>query len=516
MGESESSVFIGGGFSASQLLWVLPVVDGFCRQKNISKMVLERGLSRKLISLPHVQKVLERYEVVSLRSTSDGVGRIQRMVQAAGASVRPIRLLALVFGVSREILLQQTDRHRSQIRHAVWDSACLRMGEGSIAPSFFEKLLAGVGVLVAEKQAHHAVRKHGVSTAFLGHTVYHSRATLATFHSLGVQVFAHAAGVMYECPIEEDASWGSPSPPIWPKIVSLFSDAEVESYWQGRTIGKSSYADSEAAARGIKVVEKSTPKNLVLLHVFRDSPFNQIDESRIFSDYIDWVTNSLLTIAMSEETWLIKTHPSAKRWGENQETWLSEICKFVFGSPNLPPNVLMSEGEYSNMELFAHVNRVVTFGGTGHLEAAGWGIKPITVMDVGLARLDPSAVLVPRNKNQYRSLLLLPSESADFTLSEAQIALARSLLYARENVLTLGPSVGHLAVYKGDPANIRDADFENVLRTVSRRTDKLTILGNQLARGVPHSVCLDYLDQWSDVYGRDTNEGRKKGAPRSK
>lgn len=511
MGKSESSVFIGGAFSASQLLWILPVVDGFCREKDISKLVLEKALSKKVLNLPLIQKVLEGYEVVSLRAASGRVGRIQVMFQASLAFGHFVRIFALAFGVSRNSLLEPSDRYTSQIRHAVWDSACLSMNDGSVEPSFLKKVLAAVRVVAAEKLARQAVTVYGVRFAFLGHTVYHSRATLAVFQRLGVQVFAHAGNVIYECPAEKDTSWASPSPAIWNKIASLYTQAEVENYWAGRKVGNSTYADSEIAAQGKRTAGKATPKNLLLLHVFRDSPFNQIDEFRIFADYIDWVRNSLLAVAKSEETWMIKAHPSATRWGENQQTWISEICKFAFGSPNLPPNVTVSDEEYSNMDLFAHADRVVTFSGTGHLEAAAWGIKPITIMEVALQSLSPSAVFVPRNRRHYLSLLSIPSSAPEFILTEAQIAVARSLLFARENVLGVGASVGQLATHRGDSTLMHDAAFDNVLKTVPGRLGKLALVGEQLARGVPRSISLDYIDRWRNLFAGGADEARRTG-----
>lgn len=509
--QSKASVFIGGGFSEGKLLWLFPVVDSFCKQKQISRILLERPLSPELKSIPHIQEVFERYEVSYLRSESRTFARFQHVIWIALALSNLYLLFQLAFGVSRAMLLQRQERYRSQLLHAVWDSACLNLEDGSIAPSSFTKLVESARVLLAVRQATYAVRKRGVQTAFLGHIVYHSRGTFAALQSLGVQVFAHAQGVLYECPAEKDTSWSAPSQAVWDKIRSLFSDSEVQQYWHGRTTGRSTYADSQTAALGTKQVGNSTPKNLLLLHVFRDSPFNQIDDFRIFADYVDWISNTLPAIAQSEETWMVKIHPTARRWGENQQTWLTEICKFALGSSELPANTVIGGSEYSNMNLFQHANRLVTFGGTAHLEAACWGIKPIVMMDVGLAALDPSAVLVPRSREFYYSLLSAPSDSADFRLSEAQIALARSLLFARENVLDMGASVGQIPLYRGDSMEQGVAEFQSVLRTSVYRKRELAVLGEQLARGSHRSVSLQYVDQWSKLFDGGQSYGPQPG-----
>lgn len=508
---ANKSVFVGGNVTASVLLWLLPVIDSFCKEKRVTKLVLDRPLPRRVKNASHVQAILQQYEVVVFGAESKGLARLQKIFWGFRASLNFFQLISLVFSVSRDRLLLRQERYQSQLFHAVWDSACLGLKDGSIVPSIAGKLAASVRVLAAVTLANHVVEKHGVRAAFLGHLVYRSRGTLAAFQSSGVQVFSPAGGALYECPATKDTSWAAPGRLLWDKIANLFTDADVEKYWQGRTIGRSTYADSQIAARGTKRVRDSTPKNILLLHVFRDSPFNQIDESRIFADYIDWVANTLPAIARSEETWLIKLHPSAKRWGEDQQTFLSEICKFALGSREVPSNAEVISDEYSNMELFEHGNRVVTFGGTGHLEAACWGIRPITVMDVGLAVLDSSAVHLPRTIKDYDSLLSLPSNSETFVLSAAQITLARSLLFARENVLGLGDSLGHLAVYRGDSEQVSQADFESVLRTVPSRKRELAVLGERLARGAPRSVSLDYLDQWLKLLDGGENRGARLG-----
>ena len=51
-----------------------------------------------------------------------------------------------------------------------------------------------------------------------------------------------------------------------------------------------------------------------MLHIFKDSPFTNIDRNRIFADYYVWVLETLKIISQSKEKWVIRKHPSADRW----------------------------------------------------------------------------------------------------------------------------------------------------------------------------------------------------------
>ena len=61
----------------------------------------------------------------------------------------------------------------------------------------------------------------------------------------------------------------------------------------------------------------------------RDSPFTNIDRERIFSDYYTWVVETLKFLRKSKEKWIIRKHPSAERWGENQKKLLMKSSKVL-------------------------------------------------------------------------------------------------------------------------------------------------------------------------------------------
>ena len=90
-------------------------------------------------------------------------------------------------------------------------------------------------------------------------------------------------------------------------------------------------------------------KNVIFLHVFRDSPFVCIDKSRIFADYYHWFVSTLRIIQKSDELWQIRIHPSSKKWGENPEEIISFIKKKEFGG-RFPKNIQFINNKLSNLE----------------------------------------------------------------------------------------------------------------------------------------------------------------------
>ena len=64
------------------------------------------------------------------------------------------------------------------------------------------------------------------------------------------------------------------------------------------------YESANDAHKNIKNVKNYLfPKNMLMLHVFRDSSYGYLDKNRVFVDYADWLSFTLNVIANSNETW---------------------------------------------------------------------------------------------------------------------------------------------------------------------------------------------------------------------
>ena len=60
----------------------------------------------------------------------------------------------------------------------------------------------------------------------------------------------------------------------------------------------------------------------------------------------------------SKEKWIIRYHPSHKRWGEDQSITLKKIIDVAFNNSTLPSNIIVDEGTYSNLYLIKNSKKL--------------------------------------------------------------------------------------------------------------------------------------------------------------
>ena len=349
------------------------------------------------------------------------------------------------------------------------------------------------------KKINNLIKNHKITAAFLGHKVYASRGVLAEFHRNNIEIYTHGDNTVFRYNSGSYSEVPSFSEEQLEASLDFVSDATVDKFWLNRKKGLSLNFEFSEAAKRKKNIDQGTPKNIILLHVFRDSPFFTLDQKRIFIEYVDWIQKTLEIISFSNEDWLIKTHPTAKRWGENQHKWLHELRKNVFNNNSWPQNITISEGEYSNIDLFDHCNRVVTFNGTGHLEAACFGVKPIVISDVILSNFGESNVLKAATIEQYADYLLKDSSSETFKLSEITQVKARKLLFLLEHMMTFAKDVGWISIQRGDSASQFHENLNSVTKNLNKFVDNLILQGESLANGMTRTVSADFYDFWKNI-----------------
>jgi hypothetical protein len=499
----KDSVYIGGGFIDSQLLYLIPIVHGYSRQMKIDRWIFERPISIDVLNNLEIQKILDFYNVEILKTYSKyKTVRGYRFILKAFINFIPAVFMASK--VSRSALLQNKSWYECQLFHAVWDQALQKSKDGTLKLSFIRILESTLRILHATETAKFLVKKEKVKSAFMGHTVYSSRALLAVFKELKVNVYAHAANVLYVVPNEKDNSWSKLTRSEWDSILKGVTNISAVDFWFARSIGKSSYQDATNASIKSTDVNQNTAKNIILLHVFRDSPYNAIDCNRIFSDYVEWIQETLKIISKSNERWILKTHPSAARWGEKQLVWINAILNKLFAGREMS-NIEISDSIHSNIDLFQHVKRVVTYHGTSHLEAACWGIKPIIIADASLNSYDSNLVLKPKSLAEYTSFLLEPQESMIFKLGISEQLIAKKILFVREEVLSFAKDVGTVVTYRGDDKQMLNKDFYSVNYKIENCISELIKIGLYLAKGISRSVSLSYADKWYEFFNSNNN-----------
>ena len=228
----------------------------------------------------------------------------------------------------------------------------------------------------------------------------------------------------------------------------------------------------------------------IFLHIFRDSPFNIIDKTRIFDDYFHWFIETIRIINNSQENWYIKLHPSHILWGENQRQIIDTILKK--NKINLNKNIKIESIKLSNQEIFKHAKRIVTFSGTPHLEVAAYGIKPIVISKNTLESFDNSKVHKPKSLNEYKRLLLKNSSSKIFKLNRESKLIARKLLYFRENISSLKEDLKSFTIYRKDTKRNIKKEFSIIKHNSGKYYNKLYMLGYNLNK-INKTISFKYL-----------------------
>jgi hypothetical protein len=493
--KTESSLFIGGGFMDSQLIYILPFSIGYAKRRGIKTLILEKELPHLVAENKTIKGILAEFTIIYIRKKGSRLNTLIGKITNRLGATRVSGLLNAI-KINRSQLLAEKNWGKSQILHAAWDTAFKENLDGAIDIPLISRLTATNAVQSNVNLARILVKRYSVSAAIMGHMVYTARALTYELKNLGISVIAQAAYVLYLVPDNKDTRWSFISASLYAFILSKQQNIMTiaNEYWDARTRGESSYHDSNQAIIQRKNIKNGTPPNIVFLHVFRDSPFNYIDQSRIFADFSDWVLYTLKAIADSNEEWLIRCHPSATSWGECQQTWLDSFCKRLFGG-KWPTNIAV-DSDYSNISVLQNGKRVLTYQGTVHLEAASLGIKPIVITDVTLNMFDPEFAHKPKSREDYSRLIKMPAIAQDFQLSQEAINTARILLYIREKVLSFREDTGAYTVRRLDG----NAAFIEELRSVEKMScyfsEKMVRLGESMANGLEHSISLKYAEDW--------------------
>jgi hypothetical protein len=313
---------------------------------------------------------------------------------------------------------------------------------------------------------------------------------LATFREKDIEVINQAA---FNCHLQnknKDIYFANLDKKKINYLKNIISTEEIETYWAQRLVGKGTY-DLANYAQSKKNENTKFIKNVIFLHIFKDSPFNIIDRSRIFIDYSEWFIETLKIIKDSKEIWMIKIHPSSYRWLENKNNEIKKIIKKIYKNQFL--NIELIQNELANLDIFKNCNRLVTFSGTCHLEVACHGVKPITIQETQLEAFNASYVLKPANLNEYRQLLLESSNSNIFKLKEKEVCDAKFLLFLREKILTLKEDLCQKEVYRGDDLSSAYLEELRMLKKVlPNNVENLVENGKNLANGFSHTFSKNY------------------------
>jgi len=487
----ENKIYIGGGFTEDQLLWIIPIVSNYTKNNSNKTIFFENKLSKSFINNMVIKKYLRNFTISSQNNLYNYKSKIIKYLIVILKYLPSI--IFFVFFVDRKsILKNKRNWYDLQIFHSFWDTSLKSCNDGQLVPNSINKFIAIIRCYAALDLAK-KIYQSGITLVFLGHTVYANTTLLAYLRKKNVKIFTQAAFNLHSQYKSRDNSWLNVSKKKLFHLKKKINLNQIIKYFNSRNIGKGNYLDSKTALKGKKNKIKLKNFNILFLHVFRDSPYNVIDKNRIFVDYYEWVIETLKIIKRSKQIWLIRLHPSHKRWGEDQLKTLKKIFEKVFHN-NLPKNIILEQGLYSNLFLIKNSTKIVTFNGSVQLEAACFGKKSISIMS-NLDEIDKDLNFCPKTYDKYKDLILLDEKKFKkiSKIEKNKVINSKYVLFIRENIHYLKNDLNGYEIYRSDKSNIRNKNFKNIYRKLLRNDIFLEKNGYYLKKGGTHTIASKYL-----------------------
>lgn len=435
-------LFISSGFDQVNLSWIIPIIVKFTKLRKIDTIVFESKLDFDLINKnPKLRKILKNYNKIFFKKNY--------LIIIFYFFLNFFKISRLINLILKKQIIINKNSEDTQILHSIWDSAKLNLLEKEYEATKLDLIYSSLKVFYKYFVFLDNQKTHGFKTLFLSHAVYFYRTYIVASKKLNLEIFNSGFFNLHRQKKKNEISWWSIDKKILNKITKSITDQEVKKYFSSREKGKSKYTD--ATLSNFKFKKKFLyPKNVIFLHIFKDSPFNFIDQSRIFKDYNDWIIRTIKILNSSNEKWSFRLHPSCKEWGENQKFIIKDMINKY---SNNKENFLIDENIVPIKHVFQYAKRCITFSGTIHLESAAYGIKPIVISEVMLNKYDLNSVIKPKTINQYKNILLTKSNSDLFKIKQNKTLFAKKLIFVREKVLLLKNEFDIEFIYRRDAKN---------------------------------------------------------------
>ena len=430
----DNKIFIEEGFFESQLLWILIIFLEYCRKKNIKEIVFEKKYEL-IFKNKIIKKELEGFKVIFL---DDQLPFYLKNKICLYLTLLPKSFLLTLFFKKEKII--QKKWYDYQLYHSILDTALSLSKDGVITPKYWI-ILKSIYLNLKKIEIAKFLLKQNISTVVSSHNVYFVKSFNSIFRERNIPVYCQSDSNLYRQPKKKDESWNIlHNRKLRKKLLKNISYSVAHEYWVRKFLGKGDYFDSNLAYK--KKIFDNGVKNVVMLHVFRDSPYLALDKTRIFINYIDWIDHTIKIISKSKEKWFFKIHPNSKNWGENPKVLLYKLIK-----NNKAKNITISDN--GNLKLMKNLQKVVTYSGSASYEAISLGIKPVIISNNSICHYDKSTVLKPKNLKEYEKILLSRNYQK-FKTSKEQIKLAKKFIYINEKVMPLTKDLNTLPIYRSE------------------------------------------------------------------
>ena len=469
-------LLIESGFYPSQLLWILIIASSYCKKKNIKEIIIDKKQSQ-IIKENILKEELKKFKIIY---TDDLLPFYLKKNLFLYLILLPKSLLmSLTWNIKNPNFLNWYDY---QFYHSIIDTYQSLSKDGTIKPKFFTLLKSIYLNLKKEKIAKYLSKKN-ISAVITSHNVYTVKTFNSVFRKKKIPIFCQAVWGLFRLPYGKDDNWNNFFNFKLRKIIlNNLNVNNVNKYWKDKISGKGDYFDSNISFR--KKNKDKKIKNLVMLHIFRDSPFINLDKKRIFLNYIDWIDETIKIIKNVREEWYFKIHPNSKSWGENPMIILNKLLK-----KNEAKNIfILKKG---NIRLMKNLKRVVTYSGSVTEEAISLGIKPIVISDTAIYNFDKKSVLKPKNLIEYKKMLSY-DYSKILKSNTKQKLLAKKFIYCNEKIMTLRKDLNSIFLYRSEKFK-KKIDYMRVKKDLKKNRKYLKKLGILLASGLTHTLSKEGL-----------------------
>lgn len=434
---SYPSILVGGGFTKIQYFWILIVISEYCNIHKINNIILESYLDVEVISNKIIKNKIKRINI--------------------HYEVKNHIFLIIKFFIFDFFKFYQKYTNESifkiNVKHSFHDLCRVNNKKDHYKISFFTKIKSFLILFSQFSYIENLKKKYNLTNIFYGHNVYQHRITFALLsNSKKINYYIQANNSFYKSSYNNEKRWDFLDKHQYALINDVVSIKDINSYWKKRNLGHSAYEDFNISSNYKNSDVYSESSNVIMLHIFQDSPFIFLDKKKIFFDYFIWLKETLNFICNSNEKWLIKFHPNSTRWGEN-----SQKIFFDFVNKNniqITKNISFAN-DISNLTIFKNLSKLVTFSGTSAIESIAYGIKPICISKI----IDKSNILnsyycLPKSIKEYGKLL--NSNANNFKiLNKKAIFEAKKTIFIRENVISFNNDIQSRNIYRGDKINFQ-------------------------------------------------------------
>ena len=480
---NNNSVFIGGGVPSISYLWLLPIIDGYCKKNNIKILIFETCLPKVITEQHVISKILKKYYLIfplkkNLRFYTIFLFFFIKNFKS---------FFFLVFFKKKTLLDKKNSNTKTHLYHSMWDTSFQSRGH-FLYPNLICKSISAIKIIY-KLHISNILIKLNVQTAFIIHSVYHHRMLISKLLDNKINIFIDNGSYLIKCK-KLTNNYNSVEKKYLNRFsMNFFKNKIIQKYWNLRIKGKGGRKETYMPSYKKIDAYKDYNCNVMMLPVLKDSQFLNIDKNRVFADCIDWLKYTISVINHSKEKWIIKFHPSMKEWGEDTK----KIVDLIISENFLNYNNIKYATDISNNEVFLNAKRIVTFNGTSQIESGCYGKKPIVISLTDYSYFNSKLVLIPKSLNEYKKLLLISSDADIFKLNKKESLTSKFFIFFKENVISFYKEVGNFTELRNSPIKIKKKNFNLVLNNIKKNYKYLFYMGSLLNHDLNITASKKYI-----------------------